>query len=258
MKRRIVSIFMLVLCCALANAGATSQNKPGTTPTIPLRVIIEPLDSTRVATAITADREEYYENGAKGISAFFNSEGELIFRIDPKTSARRVYFSYPTPYGGIDLQPPLTPTTPTPGLYADAASLLTTVAVRRDGTYVPLQNLKANPLLGTVSECVQLQWGYTDAAKTFWSHNFHRPQSATTDIDVSQTSYGVVTCKAVNGSGNCELWEVESKADSESLQCEGNGTVPGLARLIDRPVRGERNNSGLYVMPFKLTLQRKN
>ncbi len=256
MKRTLFGVLSFVFCLWYVVIGASAQ-KPGTVPTVNLRVNIESVDSSNVTSQIQSDGLGLYENGTKGISAFFNSDGELIFRIDPKTSTRRVWFDYSSPYDGIDVQPPTTPNSPLSGFYADSTSLLTTVAVRRDGTYVPLQSLRVNPLLGPTTECVQLQWGYTDAAKTFWSHNFHRPQSATSSIDVSQTSYGVVTCTAADANGNCVMWEVEPKADNASLQCESNGSVPGLARLIDRPVRSERNNSGLYLMPFKLTLTRK-
>jgi hypothetical protein len=53
------------------------------------------------------------------------------------------------------------------------------------------------------------------------------------------------------------VWEVEPKADNDSLQCGLNGTVPGLSRLIDTPARGVREDAGLYVLPFKLTLTRQ-
>lgn len=257
MKRILLIALPVVFAFGLVAIGAAGQNKPGTIPTVYLRVNIESVDSLNLSSQIQSDGLGLYEDGFRGISAFFNGDGELIFRIDPKTSARRVWFAYPPPYDGIDVQPPTAPHPPVSGFYADATSLLTTVAVRRDGTYVPLQNLKVDSLLGPVTECVQLQWGYTDTSKTFWSHNFHRPQSATSSIDVSQTSYGLVECKASDANGNCVTWEVEPKADDASLQCESNGSVPGLARLIDTPVRAARNNSGLYLMPFKLTLYRK-
>jgi len=250
MKRRMSMVVAFAFCLGLAAIGASAQGKSAATPTVYLNVTIWPTGPSD--TGIQGDASDgtgAYLHGSKGISAFFNGDGELIFRIDPKTSARRVWFRYPSPYEDL----PTSANHPTSGLYADATSLLTTVAVRRDASYEPLQNLS---VLGTTTECVQLQWGYSDAGKTFWSHNFHRPQSAGT-IDVNQTSYGVVTCTAADVNGKCVMWEVEPKADSGSLQCAGNGTVPGLARLIDTPARGQRNDSGLYFLPFKLTLVRK-
>jgi hypothetical protein len=252
---RAIATGLLVGCTLVLPASAQAQGKPGSTPGVALELTLLPVGDTGIVG--DADGSVPYRHGQKGITVQFNSDGELIFRIDPKVTTRRVCFKYPEPYEALPAGAQAPPSGPYGGwvCHADATSLLTTVAVSRDSTvmpaFVPLQNLT----LDRPVECVQLQWGYTDASKTFWSHNYHRPQSAVT-IDVTETAYGVVTCTAADGTGRCAMWEVEPRVGSGGLQCGAEGGIDGLARLIDRPARGDRNDSGLYVLPFKVILKR--
>jgi hypothetical protein len=214
-------------------------------PTVYLRAIIEPFDTSGNACQILSDGLGQYVHGQEGVSASFDDSGDLIINFQTgKTPIRGVSFDYSVPYTGADDAPPSTPRVPVSGTYPRA--YLSTIPQANGGSYIPIQNMAIE-----ASQCVQLSWFYTlnDAKKTQWRHNFHRTSSSD-GLDVSQTAYGVVTRVGQ------DEWRVEPDA---TAACNSNVPGPALARLKDTPTVGafQLNNDGLYSLRFKLTLYRK-
>jgi hypothetical protein len=231
---KIQSILMttgLVLAAQTALAG-----KPAPTPSpaaVALVVTVDATDSLGNPCGICGDAGEgepaIYENGQDGVTASFDTWGNLIIAFNAQSSpiVRKLVYKYEgNQQSGVPFVPP-----------AAQNSYLAT------GTHPlgPIQTMAEGQ-----SQCVNSNITFTDndANGTMYRNHYRR---ALGSHDVSGTSWLVVTRI------DADTWELEPRVDV----C--NPTNAGITKLFSWTTRGKTvtKDLGTWLLPFKMTLQRQ-
>jgi hypothetical protein len=221
----------LIFSILIAVCGFAGKRPNPTYQAVPLVVTVHPVDSDSNSCRICDDGLGQYIDGVDGVAASIDQNGNLIINFDTaQTPFRKLIFDYSDP-----VQPSNTFGEEVP---ASMNSYLSTVPGPDN---VPIQNMSVN-----VEQCVQLGITFTDNDKkqTQYRNSFHRNF---TNIDSSQTSYGVVTRISDT------TWELEPKAAG----C--NPGIPTVGELITTPTVGHSDfvDRGAFYLPFKMTLEAK-
>jgi hypothetical protein len=248
MKKVLLTALGLALCLSLAVSNSSAQ-KPGTSPPVRLKFIVEPIvrqvgpdqvlckicGDGAGSGAAYSDPNEYID-GVDGVVASFGKYGGYLtinFQ-DNGGTARTVSFDYSAP----------TPTA------TQAVPLLPIVApkVISFKAFDPYTNLQ-DMTLGQ-SQWIGVGWSFNSGSSTSRNHGFQYGQQA------GQTAYAVITCVEADGTGNCTTWELEPKEFLPNNPPERQD----VAKVRDTTtVRGKSTvtDYGHYYLPFKLTLMRK-
>jgi hypothetical protein len=232
-----------VFCAALvvvllALAPLTQGQKAGTSPAVPLRVTVEPMDSMStpcricgdglgINTAIYQNPNEYVD-GIDGVSASFTKYGWLSISFQESASLRTVNFDYSLT--GNPIPPPVLP------IYSPKVT-----------SGVDPNTILQNMLIGT-THCIPLGWSYTDGSNITRNHGFQFGPH------VTGSSYAIINCAASDNTGQCIRWVVEPKVDGT---CNANASVAGINDRIVTRGKATDYDRGRFTMPFKLTLLRK-
>ena len=247
MKKVLLAVLCLTLCLG-SLAPTSSAQKPGTSPPVSLRLIIEPTvrldgaspvpckicgDGAGVGPAYN-DPNEYIDD-VDGVNAAFGKYGWLVvtFQVDGG-SARTVSFDYsaPTP----------TATQPVPAMPVVSPKIITYKAT---DLFTNAQDMT----LGQ-SQWLAFGWSYSNGGNTGRTLGFQYFSQA------AQTAYAIITCVEADGTGRCITWEVEPKEFLPINPLERQD----VARVRESTtIRNKTTvtDYGHYYLPFKLTLRRK-
>jgi hypothetical protein len=220
-----------MIAAVLVTLGPTSANGQGGKPpklaAVPLSVIVD--DDT--AMRITGDGLPY-EHGVAGTQANIDQYGHLIILF-----GRGVSFDYGTTTAGV----------PPSGSFSGSYISTLNFSGRID-TGLPLQRMEA----GT-SQCIQLNWQFTDASGVLWRNGFHRDRDLP---DQDGTSFAVVTYE---GGG---VWTVEPRTFTcPSSSDEGPYTNPANQARVFSQTKYRAGwvytDAGMHTLPFRLVLTAK-
>jgi len=232
-----VSLTFLVIALLVA-AGPVEAQKKGST-VVPLRVVIQPVDSAGDFMQTTGDGvtvadsapelPNEYVHQVDGVTAVINAQGGLTIDFQPTAnSPRRVYFDYTSPVGSA-VAPPAGQQ-----VYSGLRTHLTSANS-------PLLNM-AIPS----TQCIALgtAFGYSDGS--YYRNSYQAMNIAS--VNTTNTAFGQVTRLDVN------TWLLESR---EGL-C--NTTYLHVTKLIkDVTVRNKTTyvDQGAFRMGFSMRLSRK-
>jgi len=217
--------------CVIAVAPVAAQKKAAAA--IPLRVVVQPVDSAGTFMQTTGDLgatvPSEYVHGVDDVYAVMNDQGGLTIDFQPSaTSPRQVYFDYSQPVGNATAPPASIPT------YSGLRTHLTT-------SNTALQNM-AIPS----TQCIPLGMAFIDSAGTQYRNSYQARNIVS--VDTSATAFGTITRLDVNtwllesGSGLCNA------ANAHVAKLIMNVTSRGKTTYVDQ---------GAFVVGFSLRLIRK-
>jgi hypothetical protein len=245
MKRTYLLSLGLSLCLglvAITTSAKSAAQKPVKIAAVPLAVTIENLGPT--GPFIQSDCWETpgqlcpYVNGQDGVEANIDGGGNLIFYAQARRrgALRRVYIDYGNP---PQISPLSSPSEGAPAVpqadYQDDGHVVTWPT--SGAPYTPPQNMTIGQ-----EQCIGLAFTYT-VNGTSWRNNYRYRNNFPPQSNFA--SYAVITRIDDN------TWEVEPKLSS----CNDGNQM--LAEVTSLPSSGVLVTSGLYQLPFKLTLRRK-
>ena len=202
-----------------------------------VRLAVTIADRTDGNYRIESDGAGPYQDGLSGVSAVLDQYGNLIVNFDQprRGSGRLVAFDYSCPVNEDGLpECGSTAADPPSGLHPRA--FISTVC-KTGATCSRIQEMAAGS-----SQCMQLNFQFTDALGRSWRNGFHRDRDLPSQ---DGTAYALIARDL-----NQPLWTVEPKAVCGS----GND---GFARTFQvETVKSQwvYTDYGVFSLPFKLTL----
>ncbi|HJX92217.1 MAG TPA: hypothetical protein VJ372_17070 [Pyrinomonadaceae bacterium] len=230
MRTKYLILFAAPILLLSMIGSLTLGQKPGTSNVVPLRVTIEPTDSSSTACKICSDGLGEYIDGVDGVSASFTKSGWLSVAFQDRATIRTVNFDYSLPSN-----PP-----PPPALPVVKPTITSSIPTSS------LQDMSYG-----MTQCIGLGWSHTDGSNITRNHGFQFGPH------VSGSSYAIIACTAAanpDNSGQCVQWTVEPKFDGT---CNATPSVAGINDRIVVRGKASDNDRGRYSMPFKLTLTKK-
>jgi hypothetical protein len=212
-------------------APVAAQKKGSTA--VPLRVIVQPVDSAGTFMQTTGDSgptlPSEYVHGVDDVYAVLNDQGGLTVDFQPTASSpRQVYFDYSQPIGDATAPPASIPT------YSGLRTHLT-------ASNTPLQDMAVPS-----TQCIPLGTAFIDGAGTQYRNSYQARNIVS--VDTSATAFGTITRLDAN------TWLLES---GSGLCNNANAHITKLIKNVTSRGKTTYADQGAFVLGFSMRLIRK-
>ena len=240
--RFVVGVCSAIAIVAAAASASLQAQKKGQTQ-VPLRVVVQAVDTAGEPTQVTGDERgsvdagyldpNEYVHGVDAVTALLGEFGGITIDFQPSALApRRVNLNYSHPSN------PLFRPATDPAVYSGLRTHL-------DSTNVALQQMA----IGS-SQCIAMGLAYTlgDAQQTSFRNSYQAKNIAS--VDTAGTAFGAVTRTGEN------TWLLESRADGV---CNSPETAHRAKLVQSSTSKGKTvyTDKGAYHVGFSLLLTKK-